>query len=362
MSIRRPTMFATAAALLLGTATAHAAEPLPALGVDASKTSVSGISSGAYMAGQFHLAFSTSVVGAGVVAGGPWGCASNGSGDSLLLGGFDNATRALTGCMQVTGGAPDGVELAEAATAFAAKHRIDPLSGLKGDRVYLFHGESDSVVAPPVATAAEAFYRTAGIGAEDLHAVYLLTGGKAGHALVVDRDGSACDANASPFIDDCDYDQAGEILRWIYPDLVGRPGPATGRKVVFDQTEYLAGAVGWGLAREGVVYIPADCETMPGCRVHIVFHGCLQSRTTPAIGDLFIERTGYLRYADANRIVLLYPQTNANTAPNSCWDWWGYASSDHLSQTAPQLAAVRTMLDRLAEPASAVRAVSLTTP
>ena len=350
MQICHPITLATAAALLVGSAVAHAAEPLPALGVDITQTSVSGISSGAYMAGQFHLAFSTIVVGAGVVAGGPWGCASNGSGDSLLLGGLDNATRALAGCMQVTGGAPDGGALAEAAKAFAHKHRIDPLSGLEGDRVYLFHGESDSVVATPVTTAAEAFYRSAGISVADMHAVYQLPGGKAGHSLVVDRDGSACDANASPFIDDCDYDQAGEILRWIYPDLVGRPGPANGRKVVFDQTEYLAGAVGWGLAREGVVYIPADCETMPGCRVHIVFHGCLQSRTTDGIGDLFIERTGYMCYADLNRIVLLYPQTNANTAPNSCWDWWGYASSDHLSKKAPQLAAVRAMLDRLAEP------------
>ena len=350
MSICRATVLLAATGLFVSTALGHAAEPLPALGADARQTSVSGISSGAYMAGQFHLAFSTAVVGAGVVAGGPWGCASDGSGDALLLGGFDNATRALTGCMQVTGGTPDGVALADAATAFAGQHRIDPISGLEGDRVYLFHGESDSVVAAPVATAAEAFYRTAGIAAEDLHAVYLLPGGKAGHALVVDRDGSACDTNASPFIDDCDYDQAGEILRWIYPDLVGRPGPAVGRKIVFDQTEFLAGAVGWGLAREGVAYIPPDCESVPGCRVHIVFHGCLQSRTTPGIGELFIERTGYLRYADANRIVLLYPQTNANTAPNSCWDWWGYASSDHLSQAAPQLAAVRAMLNRLAQP------------
>jgi hypothetical protein len=48
--------------------------------------------------------------------------------------------------------------------------------------------------------------------------------------------------------------------------------------------------------------------------------------------------------------VLLYPQTNANTAPNSCWDWWGYAASDHLSRRAPQLSAVKAMLDRLAEP------------
>jgi hypothetical protein len=32
------------------------------------------------MAGQFHLAFSTTVVDTGIVAGGPWGCASNGGG------------------------------------------------------------------------------------------------------------------------------------------------------------------------------------------------------------------------------------------------------------------------------------------
>jgi hypothetical protein len=349
MSTFRPRLLMATTVLLLGCAAANAAEPLPALGVDAHLTSVSGISSGAYMAGQFQLAFSSTVVGAGIVAGGPWGCASNGGGDSLLPGGFDNAARALTECMQVTAGAPDGIELAKAAAAFAREHRIDPLSGLEHHRVYLFHGESDSVVARPVVTAAEAFYRAAGIAAKDLHTVYLLPKGKAGHALVVDHDGSACSASASPFIDDCNYDQAGEILRWTYPDLVGRPGPARGREVVFDQTEFLAGAVGWGLAREGVVYIPPGCEAVAGCRVHIVFHGCLQSRTTDGFGDTFIERTGYLRYADTNRIVLLYPQTNANTAPNSCWDWWGYASSDHLSRQAPQLAAVRAMLDRLAQ-------------
>src|SRR3954451_21198611 len=270
MSICRPSLLIAGAALLLGCAAGNTAEPLPALGVDARLTSVSGISSGAYMAGQFHLAFSSTVVGAGVVAGGPWGCASSGSDDSLLLGGFDNATRALTECMHVTAAAPDGIELAKASAAFAREHRVDPLSGLEHDRVYLFHGESDSVVARPVVTAAEAFYRAAGVGAEDLHAVYLLPHGKAGHALVVNHGGSACSANASPFIDDCNYDQAGEILRWIYPDLVGRPGPAHGHRLVFDQTESLAGAVGWGLAREGVVYIPADCEARPGCRVHIV--------------------------------------------------------------------------------------------
>ena len=118
---------------------------------------------------------------------------------------------------------------------------------------------------------------------------------------------------------------------------------------MFDQTEFLAGAVGFGLAREGVAYVPPACATGPGCRVHIAFHGCLQSRTLDEVGDRFVEDTGYLRYADANRLVILFPQTNANTAPNACWDWWGYASSNVLSRTAPQLEAVRAMLARLGE-------------
>lgn len=54
---------------------AHAADPLPALNVDLLETSVSGLSSGAYMAGQFHVAYSGTVGGAGVIAGGPYDCA-----------------------------------------------------------------------------------------------------------------------------------------------------------------------------------------------------------------------------------------------------------------------------------------------
>ena len=41
--------------------------PLPALGADIAQTSVSGISSGAYMAGQFEIAHSKLVVGAAII-------------------------------------------------------------------------------------------------------------------------------------------------------------------------------------------------------------------------------------------------------------------------------------------------------
>jgi hypothetical protein len=38
---------------------------------------VSGLSSGAFFAHQFHIAFSKLVSGAGIVAGGPYGCVEN---------------------------------------------------------------------------------------------------------------------------------------------------------------------------------------------------------------------------------------------------------------------------------------------
>ena len=58
----------------LATAFTHAAladDALPSFHGAPSETSVSGLSSGAFMAVQYQVAYSGSVVGAGVVAGGP---------------------------------------------------------------------------------------------------------------------------------------------------------------------------------------------------------------------------------------------------------------------------------------------------
>ena len=67
------------AVLLVLVATAGPARsevvPLPSFDVDTGETSVSGLSSGGYMAVQFEVAFSSSVKGAGVIAGGPYFCA-----------------------------------------------------------------------------------------------------------------------------------------------------------------------------------------------------------------------------------------------------------------------------------------------
>ena len=135
---------------LAGCGQPQVAQPLPALGADITKTSVSGLSAGAYMAGQFHLAYSDIVIGAGLIAGGPWGCAQSAFADRMPGPGqiFINVQLAINGCMHnqlQAWGVPNAGRLAERARKFAQAGRIDPLAAVAGDRIYLFAGRKEHV-------------------------------------------------------------------------------------------------------------------------------------------------------------------------------------------------------------------------
>ena len=58
----------------------------PTFDIDASRITVSGVSSGAYMAGQLHVAHSAAISGAGLIAGGPYWCASGAMQKGLFVG------------------------------------------------------------------------------------------------------------------------------------------------------------------------------------------------------------------------------------------------------------------------------------
>ena len=62
------------------------------------ETSVSGLSAGAYMAGQLQVAHSKQIVGAGIVAGGPFGCAE-GQANSFLPSIAKNLSQAFEDCL-----------------------------------------------------------------------------------------------------------------------------------------------------------------------------------------------------------------------------------------------------------------------
>jgi hypothetical protein len=214
---------------------------LPALGAELGATSVSGLSAGAYMAGQFQIAHSSIVRGAGIIAGGPYGCAESAFADVMPGPGapFLNLSKAMNGCMldaMQAWGIPNPELLAERARKLADLGRIDATDGLAATRVYLFSGTNDRIVLPSIVAAAAKLYTA--LGVPDAQ-VKLVSDIGAGHAFVTEDKGLACGRTGEPYITDCDYDQAGVLLAHIYGQLNPRTAQPTGEFIVFDQREFL---------------------------------------------------------------------------------------------------------------------------
>lgn len=318
------------------------------LKIDPAQTTVSGISSGAYMAGQFQVAYSGLVKAAGLVAGGPYDCAE------VSTGGVATAIVALKRCMDVAMGAPDVDALVANAKAREKAKEIDPLSNMAQSKIYLFNGDGDVTVKRPVADATERFYRALGVTEASLSYVKLP---KAAHAYITDGYGAACDfipkeGEKSEYINNCQYDQAGAIVRFFYADARPPNAPAAARQPqLFNQAPFVGDTSRSGMAKTGYVYVPEACEGgMQTCRIHVAFHGCQMASNL--IGDHFAVNAGYNRWADVNNIVVLYPQIDGAAKPTSnpkaCWDWFGYTGYDFARKSGFQMTAVRKMIGALA--------------
>ena len=174
------------------------------------------------MAVQFGVAWSSIIKGVGVVAGGPFYCAQASAAD--FLNGYTLPVATATGpCM--AGPPPDLQPMIAKVEAKATAGEIDPLDNIKRQKIYLFHGYNDAVVAKSVTDATAEFYRRY-LGEPWRGNLYYQESRGAGHSFVVNEQGerglNTCPANRSPFIDQCGYDQAGIILQHIYGAL--RPG------------------------------------------------------------------------------------------------------------------------------------------
>jgi poly(3-hydroxybutyrate) depolymerase len=333
---------------------------LGSYGVNLSQTSVSGLSSGAFMTVQFHIAFSDLMVGAGVIAGGPYYCA--GCNEPVPF-----VTTALTTCMSPMGGmGPDSKMLFSKAKEFERKRWIDKLNNLKDDRVYIFTGVNDQTVRQEVVKQTEQFYRLTGIPVNNIKYVKNVY---AGHSIITNNDDDVpCSETKAPYINDCDFFQSQDILRHIYGKLNPPAKQLSNGIIKFDQKSFFDSDDDFdrsSMSRYGYVYVPKSCEAKT-CKVHIVFHGCQQGYTK--IGDDYYKTTGYNELADTNDIIVLYPQAEASMPinPKGCWDWWGYSSEDSenpdfYKKTAVQISVVKKMLERLTQPrqqASSQRGIS----
>ena len=325
MTSRLVCTFAAVAALAGGAACA--AVNLPQLNIDPTQTTVSGLSSGGFMAAQLHVAYSaTFAKGAGIVAGGPFYCAE---------GSIVNATGR---CMASPAGIPTST-LVSTTNSWASQGSIDPVVNLQNSRVYLFSGSIDSTVKTGVMDALKTYYNSFVPAANVVYKKDIA----AEHAMVTDDYGSSCSTKSAPYINDCNFDLAGAMLAHFYGALNPRNSGAlaAGNFVEFNQSQFVTGH---GMAPTGWAYIPQACTAGSQCRVHVVLHGCQQNVTL--VQQQYVRNTGYNRWADSNHLVVIYPQTSTQ-ATNSCWDWWGYDNASYAKKSGPQMAAIKAMVDQV---------------
>lgn len=308
--------------LLLASCATTTDPPLPKLAIDPSRIAVAGLSSGAYMATQAHLAFSDHLIGAGLVAGGPYQCAD---------GQLDVALKA---CMAATV-SPDIAAIALRTRERAADGRLAPLAGLAGDRVWLLHGAADTVVSNAVARSTQTLYETLNAstrvswdGDRDI-----------AHTFPTLTSGGDCRRLASPYLGACGFDAAGALMQALF-GAAAQPvaARAQGQLQRFGQARYQASGRDAYLAPTGYVYVPADCTTGAPCGLLVAFHGCEQN--ADKVGEAFVRDAGFNRWADAERVVVLYPQTRSSYLPlnpKACWDWWGYSGADYDTRQGAQL-------------------------
>ncbi len=293
--------------------------------IDRSRITVSGVSSGAYMAGQLHVAYSDVFSGAGMIAGGPYGCAQG-----------DLAT-ALGPCLK--GGAIDVPALLEQAQAAEAENSIAPLSNLADDTAWLFHSPADPVVSPDTTAASLTFYESVDATVVAVDDVAVI------HGFPTLDAGVACDAFETPYVNACGYDAAGMLLSALGAGV--DPAETAGGTL---ETIPVSGGGEAEMLDSAYLYVPASCAEGKACGVHVALHGCVQS--AEVVDDAFATLAGYNRWADSNDLLVLYPQVEASAVaplnPNGCWDWWGYTGDDYATRSAVQMTVIVELVNALA--------------
>lgn len=313
---------------LLGIGMVNAAS----LNLDLDHITVSGLSSGGYMANQFHLAHSDWVNGAAIISAGPYGCARN------------DITIALAECVDKTSEDTNLDALNEQAANLAKNGKIPALDNLSGDKVWLLHGTRDTRIAAGVTDMLARQYQ-GWVGEQNMQ---YIANKPFAHVYPTKQSGDNCQSSQSPFIGNCDYDAAGESLQFLYGELNPPATELSGDIITLNQHK-VAGSDADTLAETGYAYVPQSCADGEKCRVHVSFHGCNQY--ADAVGTAYVEQTGINQWADTNQLVVVYPQTRKSLFmplnPQGCWDWWGYTNKHYATTKGPQIKAVEAIVRSL---------------
>ncbi|HYG86714.1 MAG TPA: PHB depolymerase family esterase [Azospirillum sp.] len=350
------------------------------LAIDRNDIAVSGISSGAAMAHQVHIAHSAELAGVGMVAGPPYRCADYFKGSTEFPVTSDVTAVGLCTAYYKKVGLPldamakqpiEPSRLHELIDDAAKANKVDALKGVCGDHVFLIAGAIDDTVPAKVTDATADLYRwlLGKCGDDSYVKAHLTVEKRPGMPHTMPTDSSAEPAQCaagSPYIADCDYPGASDILRFLHPKrTAGQPAnrpPNPENLIKFSQRNVIGGFNPQGLMHEnGYLYVPEKCRKGETCSLHIALHGCHQNEDQinegtkdPSKRYLFPIDAGYNDVAERYGIVVLYPQASATGStggnPSGCWDWWGYASPGYYYQKdAIQIRNIWKIVDALAK-------------
>jgi poly(3-hydroxybutyrate) depolymerase len=314
------------------------AASLPSFNADPNQVTVSGISSGAAMAVQAHVAYSGTFKGAAVFAGPAYYCAQ---------GSLANAT---VRCMEPLSSLQIPVaDLVATTRSWASQGLIDNTANLANAKVYLFSGTLDQTVRQPSVDALRDYYSSF---VNPANIVYN-NSTAAGHGWISPMGPVTCALSQSPYINNCNIDAEQNFLSLFYGPLQPKQnGQLSGQIMAFEQNEFFDdhNPAVHGVDANGWLYVPASCARGESCKVHVAYHGCNMSYSK--IGDQFIRLSGLNEWADSNRLIVVYPQVLPSLVEpvvngQGCWDWWGYDRADYAQKSGPQLLMTKRIVDRI---------------
>ncbi|WP_233858871.1 extracellular catalytic domain type 2 short-chain-length polyhydroxyalkanoate depolymerase [Paraburkholderia sp. HD33-4] len=315
--------------------------------IDPTKVFVAGISSGGFAAVQMHVAHSSTFKGAAIYAGGVYWCAGAGGAATALenCGGLTLPTNHASYNNTLT--------TSEAyLDTQSSLGTIDRATNLRGQPVYLWSGTQDEVVNPLEMADLDAEYLRYGAN------VRFDNGFPAEHGWESPDGELACGTLGSPYMIRClangaAYDSVETWLTMFLGRLKPRNnGKLSGTLYSFYQSEFGA-SPNLSMSSTGSVFVPKACAQGDRCGFVLALHGCLQQASL--IGNRWVTEAGINEWADTNKLVVVYPDTIASSAPgptnpNACFDWWGYSNQydpNYALRSGLQMSVLYAMVQRV---------------
>jgi len=239
--------------------------------------------------------------------------------------------------MKTTLGVPDPKALSEHAKELASDGKIDPLSDVAKENVYLFSGNEDQTVERPVVEAVRDFLEEVGVPETNINLVEK----EGNHAFITEAEQPAASPPSRMSATATTIRPRPSSLGSMGRSRTSRPSPKGASSTSTSRPSW----PGDGFADEGVGPLPARRKGAAESTSR-----SMAAESHEAVGDDFIKESGFAHLADTNRLIILFPQTKASAInPQGCWDWWGYTDLDYLGKDAPQIAAIWALVEQLAK-------------